>query len=125
MYKRIAGIETDAQLEDVRGELTDRYGELPAAVRHLLDYASLKLQAARVGAINVERKRDLANIKFKQSATIDPGKLAQFVASQRGAKFTPDGTLKFTLTATAPEQVMNSIRAVLEQLTSAEVASEA
>ncbi len=125
MYKRIAGIETDAQLEDVRGELTDRYGELPAAVRHLLDYASLKLQAARVGAINVERKHDLVNIKFKQSATIDPGKLAQFVASQRGAKFTPDGTLKFTLTATAPEQVMSSIRAVLEQLTSAEVASEA
>jgi transcription-repair coupling factor (superfamily II helicase) len=125
MYKRIAGIETDAQLDDVRGELTDRYGEPPAAVRHLLDYASLKLQAARVGATNVERKRDLVNIKFKQTATIDPGKLAQFVASQRGAKFTPDGTLKFTLTATAAEQVMSAIRAILEQLTSTEVASEA
>ncbi len=125
MYKRIAGIETEAQLDDVRSELQDRYGEIPAAVRHLLDYASLKLQAARVGAVNVERKRDLVNIKFKQSATIDPGKLAQFVASQRGAKFTPDGTLKFTLTATAADQVMGAIRAILEQLTSAEVASEA
>src|SRR5579862_5402256 len=125
MYKRIAGVEGESQLNDVRAELQDRYGEIPAAVRHLLDYASLKLQAARVGAINVERKRDLVNIKFKQTAAIDPGKLAQFVASQRGAKFTPDGTLKFTLTATAAEQVMGAIRAILEQLTSAEVASEA
>jgi len=125
MYKRIAGIETDAQLEDVRGELQDRYGEPPVAVRHLLDYASLKLQAARVGAINVERKRDLVNIKFRQSAAIDPGKLAQFVAAQRGAKFTPDGTLKFTLTATAADQVISTIHATFEQLTSTEVASEA
>src|SRR5277367_5956149 len=116
MYKRIAGIETDAQLDDVRSELQDRYGEPPPAVVHLLDYASLKLQAARVGAINVERKRDLVNIKFRQNAAIDPGKLAQFVASQKGAKFTPDGTLKFTLAVTAADQVIRALSDLLTQL---------
>ena len=30
MYKRVAGVETEAQLNDVRAELKDRYGEPPA-----------------------------------------------------------------------------------------------
>ncbi len=43
MYKRVAGVETESQLQDVRSELTDRYGEPPLSVRNLLDYATLKL----------------------------------------------------------------------------------
>src|SRR5919109_708017 len=34
MYKRVAGVENDNQLADVRGELQDRYGEPPAPVRN-------------------------------------------------------------------------------------------
>ena len=58
MYKRIAGVETDTQLGDVGAELRDRYGEPPPPVKNLLDYASLKLLAVRVGVTSVERKRD-------------------------------------------------------------------
>src|SRR3954470_5616505 len=43
MYKRVAGVDTDKQLEDVTGELADRYGEPPVPVRTLLEYAALKL----------------------------------------------------------------------------------
>src|SRR5438552_3699106 len=79
MYKRVAGVETESQLHDVRSELIDRYGETPGAVRNLLEYAALKLQATRVGANAIERKREFVNIKFSQNASIDPGKLARFV----------------------------------------------
>jgi transcription-repair coupling factor (superfamily II helicase) len=97
MYKRVAGVETESQLKDVRSELADRYGETPSAVRNLLEYAALKLQALRVGAVAIERKREFVSIKFSANAAIDPGKLARFVASQRGTQFTPDGTLKFSI----------------------------
>jgi transcription-repair coupling factor (superfamily II helicase) len=116
MYKRVAGVETESQLSDVGAELEDRYGEPPAAVRNLLDYASLKLLAARVGANAIERKRDLVTIKFRQNAGVDPGKLAQFVSSQRGAQFTPDGMLKFSLKATAAEEVLDHLETLLEKL---------
>src|SRR5229473_407361 len=86
MYKRVAGVETESQLHDVRSELIDRYGETPRAVRNLLEYAALKLQAMRVGANAIERKREFVNIKFSQNASIDPGKLARFVASQRATQ---------------------------------------
>jgi transcription-repair coupling factor (superfamily II helicase) len=116
MYKRLAGVETEAQWNDVRSELQDRYGELPAAVNNLLEYAALKLLCSQVGIISIDRKRDVLNIKFKQNADIDPGKLAQFVASQRGSQFSPDGTLKFVCKSTAPAEVLAQLRNLLEEL---------
>jgi transcription-repair coupling factor (superfamily II helicase) len=124
MYKRVARVETESQLTDVAAELQDRYGPPPPAVRNLLDYASLKLLCMKVGVNAIERKRDFVTLKFRQDATVDPEQLARFVSSQRGAQFTPDGMLKFVLKATAAQEVLRTLRAVLEQLASAESASE-
>ena len=124
MYKRVAGIETESQLSDVGSELKDRYGPPPPAVRNLLDYASLKLLCMRVGVNAIERKRDWVTLKFRQNAAVDPEQLARFVSVQRGTQFTPDGMLKFVLKATAAEEVLRTLRTVLEQLASEGAASE-
>ncbi len=116
MYKRVAGVERETQLHDVRAELIDRYGEPPAAVRSLLEYADLKLLAVRVGVNAIERKRDQVSIKFRQNAAVDPERLARFVASQRGTQFTPDGTLKFTQKVTAAEDVLGQLKQLLKEL---------
>ncbi len=116
MYKRVAGVERESQLRDVRAELIDRYGEPPPAVRNLLDYADLKLLAVRVGVSAIDRKRDQVSIKFRQNATIDAERLARFVASQRGSQFTPDGTLKFSQKATAAAEVLVLLKDLLETL---------
>ena len=116
MYKRVAAVETESQLSDVRAELQDRYGDPPAPVRNLLEYAALKLLAMRVGAIAIERKRELVSIKFRQNAEIDPGRLAKFVSSQGGAQFTPDGTLKYVSKAASPPEVLAQLRGLLEEL---------
>ncbi len=116
MYKLVAGVETETQLNDVAAELRDRYGEPPAAIRNLLEYASLKLLCLQVGAAAIDRKRDLVSVKFRQNASIDPGKLARFVSSQRGAQFTPDGVLKFSLKATAADSVLSLLRDLIEEL---------
>jgi transcription-repair coupling factor (superfamily II helicase) len=123
MYKRVAGVETESQLNDVRSELIDRYGETPTAVRNLLDYARLKLQAMRVGANAIERKREFVNIKFGAQAAIDPGKLARFVASQRGTQFTPDGTLKFSIKIDSAGGILQTLRDLLEELEAREEAT--
>ncbi len=116
MYKRVAGVETESQLADVGAELEDRYGEPPAAVRNLLEYASLKLLAVRVGVTAIDRKRELMTIKFRENAAINPEKLARFVSSQRGAQFSPDGTLKFALKAAAAAEVLATLHQLLEGL---------
>jgi transcription-repair coupling factor (superfamily II helicase) len=124
MYKRVARVETESQLSDVGSELEDRYGPPPQPVRNLLDYASLKLLCMRVGVNAIDRKRDQVTFKFRQNATVDPDRLARFVSSQRGAQFTPDGMLKFTLKATAADEVLRALATILEQLATEESASE-
>jgi transcription-repair coupling factor (superfamily II helicase) len=116
MYKRVAGIETEPQLADVKSELEDRYGQMPPAVVNLINFAALKLLAVRVGAAIIERKRDQISIKFKADAVIDPEKLMRFVSSQRGAQFTPDGTLKFSLKTMVAADVLAQVQKLLEDL---------
>jgi transcription-repair coupling factor (superfamily II helicase) len=117
-------VETESQLTDVAAELQDRYGPPPPAVRNLLDYASLKLLCMKVGVNAIERKRDSVTFKFQQNAAVDPEQLARFVSAQRGAQFTPEGMLKFVLKATAAEEVLRALRAVLEQLATADAAAD-
>jgi len=121
MYKRVAAVETLQQLGDVRDELTDRYGEPPAAVRNLLEYAELKLAAERVGVAGIDRRRDVVNIKFTEKAIVDPDKLAQFVAKERGAQFTPAGVLRFQLKSTRPEDVLTRLKELLAELAAQEL----
>jgi transcription-repair coupling factor (superfamily II helicase) len=120
----VARVETESQLGDVGAELQDRYGPPPPPVRNLLEYASLKLLCMRVGVNAIERKRDSVTFKFRQNAAVDPERLAQFVSTNRGAQFTPDGMLKFVLKATAADEVLRALRTVLEQLAAEEAASE-
>ncbi len=52
-YRRIAGAHDEAALADVRAELQDRYGELPAQAEELLTIARIRFLAGPRGAKSV------------------------------------------------------------------------
>jgi transcription-repair coupling factor (superfamily II helicase) len=57
MYKRIAGLVTDADRADILDELMDRFGEVPPPVETLLDIAQLRAQANKLGISQVTYKQ--------------------------------------------------------------------
>jgi transcription-repair coupling factor (superfamily II helicase) len=116
MYKRAAGVEDEAQLEDVRKELEDRYGPIPTPVKNLLAASRLKLLCEHTGVLNIDRKRDTVTIKFSEQAAVDPERLAKFVAQTRGAQFTPGGVLKFNLKSTQAEAILEQVGGLLKEL---------
>lgn len=137
MYKRIAGAADEAAINDVRNELTDRYGAPPPTVEHLLLAGLLRLECERAGVVQLERKRialpvardsrskpgvammqDTLQLRFAQDARIDPDELMRMVARQqkRGAQFSPQGVLRWPLTTAAPEAVIEEARALLASL---------
>jgi transcription-repair coupling factor (superfamily II helicase) len=122
IYKKIAGALDEGGLSEIRAELEDRYGELPASVVHLLDAANLRLLCERTGVAQVDRKRDQIHIRFTSQASVDPGRLMKLVAqnAKKGAQFTPQGVLRFPLKATEPREVLDEIRALLEELAARE-----
>ena len=52
-YKRIASIESDEGVDEVRAELLDRYGDLPEPVSNLLDVARFRTVAGSAGVAEV------------------------------------------------------------------------
>ncbi len=116
MYKRIAGAESVEALNDVREELLDRYGPQPAPVRHLLLASELKLAAQAIGVATLDRKLHAVTVKFTEHAAVDPARLMEFVAANKGAQFLPSGLLKFHLRPGGAEEVLSSISALLSSI---------
>ena len=56
IYKRIAGIENEEELEDMTEELLDRFGDIPKRVQQLLTIAGLKALAHSCYITSVEQK---------------------------------------------------------------------
>ncbi|MFI6904015.1 transcription-repair coupling factor [Nonomuraea sp. NPDC050394] len=61
-YKRIAAIASDLGIDEVRAELTDRYGKPPVQVENLLAVARFRLRARQAGLTDVTLQGQ--NIKF-------------------------------------------------------------
>ena len=115
-YKRVAGVDSAAQLADIRGELEDRYGQPPAAVENLFHYAELRLLCRALGVAAIDRKRDQITVKFTSAANIDPARLAKFVSAERGAQFSPSGNLTFSIRSHDPAEVLERLQQVLTEL---------
>jgi transcription-repair coupling factor (superfamily II helicase) len=52
-YRRLAGVSSMAELDDLRNEWIDRYGALPAPTRGLLELAQLRLVCLDIGVTSV------------------------------------------------------------------------
>jgi transcription-repair coupling factor (superfamily II helicase) len=118
LYKKVAGANSEKTIADLRAEMEDRYGPLPDATVYLLEAASLRLECERIGIAQIDRKRAELQIRFTESATVDPQHLMRLVAknAKRGAQFTPQGVLKFPLASAKSDEVLLEIRELINNL---------
>src|SRR5205085_10835843 len=74
-YKKIASASTDERVEDIRNEMRDRFGALPANVESLLHFVRVKRYAQMLGVVSIVRDGSRAVIKLSPQAKVDPNKL--------------------------------------------------
>jgi transcription-repair coupling factor (superfamily II helicase) len=110
-YKRISSISTEAEKQDVRKELEDRFGAPPKSVENLLEYATLKSTCERLRISSVERQGSRIAIRFYPETTLDPAALVAVVRSRKGIKLDPSGVLWMEIVR--GESVPESLRNVL------------
>jgi transcription-repair coupling factor (superfamily II helicase) len=116
-YKRIADAGTVETAAEALGELEDRYGPAPDAVRSLLKFSALKGSAQKLGIEAIDRRAGVLNVKFHKEAHIDPARLMSLVTNTEGAQFTPAGVLRLPLDgAHEPAKVLDRLEAHLKQL---------
>ncbi len=81
IYKRIAAIETEEEMDDMTEELIDRFGDIPKKVQQLLHIASLKSLAHSAYVTAVEQKGQDIKFTMYERAKIDPQKIPAFLKS--------------------------------------------
>ena len=96
-YRRLAGAETDGEVDDIRQEWVDRYGPVPEGAEALLAVAALRVQARRLGITEISvTKGDgfggpkfvavLAPVQLRQSAQIRLDRTVRHARYQESAE---------------------------------------
>jgi transcription-repair coupling factor (superfamily II helicase) len=114
-YKKIASASTEERLNDIRNEMRDRFGALPANVDNLFRFVHVKWLAKQLGVLSIVREGARGVLKLTPHAKVDPNKLLLFIGDNPQAKFSPNGVLSFPLREQGAE-VIDAIEAVLHAI---------
>ncbi len=79
IYKRIAGIESTEECEDMLEELLDRFGDPPKSVLNLLAVADLKVKAHRVYVKEIAERPEEIRFYLYEKARLNPAEFPAFI----------------------------------------------
>ena len=98
IYKRIAGIETQQDYDDMLEELLDRFGEPSRAVMNLLAIARLKAIAHQGYVTEIKQMGKEVRITLYEKAKLDPAGIPLLMQKyRRGLSFKNEQEPKFVL----------------------------
>ena len=96
IYKRVAGIETQAECDDMKEELLDRFGEIPKSVDNLLRVAMIRMKAHKLYVTEVKGKNETLKFTMKNDAKIKVEGIGGLIKnSKTGLSFSAKGTPYF------------------------------
>jgi transcription-repair coupling factor (superfamily II helicase) len=99
VYRRMAAVRTEPELERLIEEVRDRYGPPPDSVLNLAEYAAIRVLADGVRLEGVDREADTVVLKFRGDAKLDPAHLFRLVQQRGDLRLIPPATLKLDLKA--------------------------
>jgi transcription-repair coupling factor (superfamily II helicase) len=120
IYKKVARARDDRELVDVNKEIADRFGEPPAALGRLIEYARLRNRAERLGVSAVTRQAGRVHIRLAEDARVDGERLAALVRRTSGATLSPGGVL--ALPAPSAEELLPLLLSWMSELETREAA---
>jgi transcription-repair coupling factor (superfamily II helicase) len=99
VYRRMAAVRSEAELDRLMDETRDRYGPPPDSVLNLAEYASIRLMADRIRIESIDRDGQTVVLKFRPDATLDPTWLLRVIHDRGDVVLLPPATLKVDLKA--------------------------
>lgn len=79
LYKRMASVKNENELNDLQVEMIDRFGLLPDPIKNLVRQTRLRLTAERLGVCKVEANNTGGRIEFTTKPNIDPLTIVKMV----------------------------------------------
>ncbi|MEA2760001.1 MAG: hypothetical protein QOH65_2614, partial [Methylobacteriaceae bacterium] len=96
LYRRLAMLEEETEIESFAAEMIDRFGPLPEEVQDLLKLVAIKALCRRAHVEKVEAGPKGVIVSFRENSFSNPAGLVRFVAQQGSdAKVRPDMRVVF------------------------------
>ena len=117
LYRRLADIEDEQEIEAFGAELVDRFGKLPEEVEHLLKIVAIKGLCRRANVEKIETGPKGAVMSFRDNSFANPEGLIAFIAKQGAqARVRPDMKVVLFYDWEKPSQRLHGTTAVLRNL---------
>jgi transcription-repair coupling factor (superfamily II helicase) len=117
LYRRLAAIEDEREIEAFAAELVDRFGPLPQEVEHLLKIVAIKSLCRRANVERVESGPKGAVLQFRDNVFPNPAGLVAFIAKEApAARVRPDQKLVLFDDWESPEARLQGTAAALRRL---------
>ncbi len=117
LYRRLADLDTEDEIDGFAAELRDRFGPLPDEVRYLFKVATIKSYCRRANVEKVDAGPKGAVIAFRDNAFAHPEKLVGFIKMHgQAAKVRPDMKVVFLQHWATPEERLAGTTDILKQL---------
>ncbi|MDE7183069.1 MAG: transcription-repair coupling factor [Lachnospiraceae bacterium] len=98
IYKRIASLENEAECDDMRKELKDRFGTVPKSVENLIQISLIRVMAHRRYVTEIKGKMGQITFFMEPYAPVHVERLPELMAKYRGVlEFSAKGTPNFVL----------------------------
>ncbi|PDT77114.1 transcription-repair coupling factor [Bradyrhizobium sp. C9] len=117
LYRRLADLETDDEIDSFAAEMRDRFGVLPDEVRYLFKVAAIKAYCRRANVGKVDAGPKGAVIAFRDNSFAHPERLVTFIRQHgQAAKVRPDMKVVFFQEWDTPEERLAGTTEILRQL---------
>ncbi|WP_298958074.1 transcription-repair coupling factor [uncultured Methylobacterium sp.] len=117
LYRRLATLENDAELESFGAELIDRFGPMPPEVEQLLKIVTIKILCRATNVEKVEAGPKGVVMHFRDRAFAAPQKLVTYVTAQGSfAKVRPDMSIVFVRDLATVADRLKETTAILRDL---------
>lgn len=116
LYKRLANCSNDEQLDDMQGELIDRFGLMPDPVRALLDCHHLRIAAKPLGISRVEAGVDYIQVQFIPDPPVDVARIIALIQRSREYELSGPDRLKIKAKIAEVTERVKRIRNLITEL---------
>ncbi len=116
MYKRISSAATVAELDVLRQEMVDRFGQYPEQVESLFRYASLRQQTQALQIQSVEKNKNQVFFRFVDHSKVSAQKLMKLVTRNKHATFSPQGLLTLDVPEVSSSRLFDTINRILDEI---------
>jgi transcription-repair coupling factor (superfamily II helicase) len=117
LYRRLAEIEDEREIEAFGAELVDRFGPLPEEVEHLLQIVAIKALCRQANVEKIETGPKGAVVSFRDNTFANPDRLVAFIHDQGpAARVRPDMKVVFFDDWENPKARLRGTAAILRNL---------